>query len=45
LTQLVPNEPAGWGNCLALRQRNFDVSVERLSAPDRWLRRTIRFNT
>ena len=32
LTQLVPNEPAGWGNwgVLALRQRNFDLSAERL---------------
>ncbi len=32
LTQLVPSEPAGWGNwgVLALRQRNFDVAAERL---------------
>ena len=32
LTQLVPDEPAGWANwgLLALRQRNFDVAAERL---------------
>jgi tetratricopeptide (TPR) repeat protein len=32
LTQLVPEEPAAWGNwgVLALRQRNFDVAAERL---------------
>ena len=32
LTQLVPDEPAGWGNwgMLALRQRNYDVASERL---------------
>ena len=32
LTQLVPDEPAGWGNwgVLALRQRNYDVASERL---------------
>lgn len=32
LTQLVPAEPAGWGNwgVLALRQRNFDVAADRL---------------
>ena len=33
LTQLVPDEPSGWGNwgVLALRQRNFDASAERLN--------------
>jgi Tfp pilus assembly protein PilF len=33
LTQLVPDEPAGWGNwgVLALRQRNFDATAERLN--------------
>src|ERR1051325_9602099 len=33
LTQLVPDEPAGWGNwgILALRQRNFDTTAERLN--------------
>src|SRR6267143_1286679 len=32
LTQLVPDEPAGWANwgLLALRQRNFDPAAERL---------------
>ena len=32
LTQLVPDEPAGWANwgLLALRQRNFDAAAERL---------------
>src|SRR5439155_2320483 len=32
LTQLVPAEPAGWANwgLLALRQRNFDPTTERL---------------
>lgn len=32
LTQLVPEEPAAWGNwgVLALRQRNYDVAAERL---------------
>ncbi len=32
LTQLVPDEPAGWANwgLLALRQRNFDVAADRL---------------
>ena len=32
LTQMVPGEPAGWGNwgVLALRQRNFDQAAERL---------------
>ncbi|PWT87304.1 MAG: hypothetical protein C5B55_14975, partial [Blastocatellia bacterium] len=32
LTQIVPAEPAGWGNwgVLALRQRNFDQASERL---------------
>jgi tetratricopeptide (TPR) repeat protein len=32
LTQLVPEEPAGWRNwgVLALRQRNYDVAAERL---------------
>jgi Flp pilus assembly protein TadD len=32
LTQLVPDEPAGWANwgMLALRQRNFDPAAERL---------------
>src|SRR6266516_3204346 len=41
LTQLVPNEPAGWANwgLLALRQGNFDAAAERLEraramAPD-----------
>ncbi|HYN23466.1 MAG TPA: FG-GAP-like repeat-containing protein [Pyrinomonadaceae bacterium] len=41
LTQLVPDEPAGWANwgLLALRQRNFDAAAERLErarslAPD-----------
>src|SRR6185295_15229220 len=40
-TQLAPTEPAGWANwgLLALRQRNFDTSAERLGrardlAPD-----------
>ena len=33
LTQLVPDEPSGWGNwgVLALRQRNFDATAERLN--------------
>ena len=33
LTQLVPDEPAGWGNwaVLALRQRHFDATAERLN--------------
>src|SRR4029079_3830026 len=33
LTQLVPDEPSGWGNwgVLALRQRNFDTTAERLN--------------
>jgi tetratricopeptide (TPR) repeat protein len=32
VTQLVPAEPAGWGNwgVLALRQRNYDVAAQRL---------------
>jgi tetratricopeptide (TPR) repeat protein len=32
VTQLVPDEPAGWGNwgVLALRQRNYDVAAQRL---------------
>src|SRR5918912_4365121 len=32
VTQLVPDEPAGWANwgLLALRQRNFDAAAERL---------------
>lgn len=32
LTQLVPDEPAGWANwgVLALRQRNFDAAAQRL---------------
>lgn len=32
LTQLVPDDPAGWANwgLLALRQRNFDAAAERL---------------
>ncbi len=32
LTQLVPDEPAGWANwgLLALRQRNFDAAADRL---------------
>src|SRR6185295_17689249 len=32
-TQLVPDEPSGWGNwaVLSLRQRNFDVTAERLN--------------
>jgi tetratricopeptide (TPR) repeat protein len=32
VTRMVPAEPAGWGNwgILALRQRNYDVSAERL---------------
>src|SRR5580658_5872611 len=32
LTQLVPTEPAGWGNwgVLALRQRNYDLAAQRL---------------
>ncbi|CAN5765043.1 hypothetical protein BH18ACI4_BH18ACI4_18180 [soil metagenome] len=32
LTQLVPDEPAGWANwgLLALRQRNFDAATDRL---------------
>src|SRR3990172_346166 len=32
LTQLVPDEPAGWANwgLLALRQGNFDAAAERL---------------
>jgi len=32
LTQLVPDEPAGWANwgVLALRQRNYDVAAQRL---------------
>ena len=32
VTQLVPDEPAGWANwgMLALRQRNFDPAAERL---------------
>ncbi len=32
VTQLVPSEPAGWGNwgVLALRQRNYDVAAQRL---------------
>jgi tetratricopeptide (TPR) repeat protein len=32
LTQLVPAEPAGWGNwgVLALRQHNYDVAAQRL---------------
>ncbi len=32
VTQLVPGEPAGWGNwgVLALRQRNYDVAAPRL---------------
>ena len=32
VTQLVPGEPAGWGNwgVLALRQRNYDVAAQRL---------------
>ena len=32
-TQLVPDEPSGWGNwaVLALRQRNFDATAERLN--------------
>ncbi|HEY7783110.1 MAG TPA: FG-GAP-like repeat-containing protein [Pyrinomonadaceae bacterium] len=41
LTQLAPDEPAGWGNwgLLSLRQRNYDVAAERLEraralAPD-----------
>ena len=33
LTQLVPDEPSGWGNwgVLALRQRNFEATAERLN--------------
>jgi len=41
LTQIVPDEPAGWANwgVLALRQRNYDAATERLEkaralAPD-----------
>ena len=32
VTQLVPEEPAGWGNwgVLALRQRNYDIASQRL---------------
>jgi Tfp pilus assembly protein PilF len=32
VTQLVPSEPAGWGNwgVLALRQRNYDAAAQRL---------------
>jgi tetratricopeptide (TPR) repeat protein len=32
VTQLVPGEPAGWGNwgILALRQRNYDTAAQRL---------------
>jgi tetratricopeptide (TPR) repeat protein len=32
VTQMVPAEPAGWGNwgVLALRQRNYDVAAQRL---------------
>ena len=32
VTQLVPGEPAGWGNwaVLALRQRNYDLAAQRL---------------
>ena len=33
VTQLVPEEPAGWGNwgVLALRQRNYDAAAQRLN--------------
>src|SRR5688572_5085418 len=36
-TQLAPSEPAGWANwgLLALRQRNYDQSAERLRKADR----------
>ena len=44
LTQLVPDEPAGWANwgLLALRQRNFDAAARDLSERENFRRTMIR---